>query len=699
LDSLATLPSASDVLARARKTPLVRSAVEDLAKTASPSSQLVEEALRGGEAHAATVLAFATIAAKAPLEARVVRALLPDVEATEHVGPLVFAASGDTVELLVGFLEDGRGGTDREALALLLLALALGGAKAPDAAVRHARKLARRYMSSTAQTLLGAAAARLGDADLASLAAKDVKLATKNKRTIEETIATAKRAPLDALASAAGARVIALDYTVRKQSTAGRNDPCPCGSGKKYKKCCALKDETAVVDSPRIEDAALHPEQASALRPAQLAKLDASRLSEQTWLAAFDRALVYREWELAERMFADAAKRPDLAPHVPKLRVAMLHEAYEARNREVAERVFARLPPEEAALDALEMAFLRGEPDLLARIEQAAHAALRTEDDGAASIELGFALLRHSPALGILVARGAMHERRTNDCQILLEAMEDARDRLLLPPFEPWWDFYEGMIESAEERDEQVALTAKQQKLADELKRAKLEKRRATAELTKLKQRLDELDAAQAEEAPKARPTKARPEAEKPAAPGVVAAAAVDAKIEEERRQLRAKVAELRRIVAEGQEERRELRKKLVEAAEEEESKATPTAPRASAGQDDADERALDDDAIDTPRDVLVPRFSDRAAKALGALDPTAADAALALVAALAAGRPNAWSGTKHLTKVRSVMSARAGLYHRILFALEDRALVVLDVVPRKDLEQAVTRLAAERRA
>ncbi len=23
--------------------------------------------------------------------------------------------------------------------------------------------------------------------------------------------------------------------------TAGRNDPCPCGSGKKYKKCCGLK--------------------------------------------------------------------------------------------------------------------------------------------------------------------------------------------------------------------------------------------------------------------------------------------------------------------------------------------------------------------------------------------------------------------------------------------------------------------------
>jgi hypothetical protein len=25
----------------------------------------------------------------------------------------------------------------------------------------------------------------------------------------------------------------------------GRNDPCPCGSGQKYKKCCEEKDEAA----------------------------------------------------------------------------------------------------------------------------------------------------------------------------------------------------------------------------------------------------------------------------------------------------------------------------------------------------------------------------------------------------------------------------------------------------------------------
>ncbi len=28
---------------------------------------------------------------------------------------------------------------------------------------------------------------------------------------------------------------------IKAEDEPGRNDPCPCGSGKKYKKCCALK--------------------------------------------------------------------------------------------------------------------------------------------------------------------------------------------------------------------------------------------------------------------------------------------------------------------------------------------------------------------------------------------------------------------------------------------------------------------------
>lgn len=31
------------------------------------------------------------------------------------------------------------------------------------------------------------------------------------------------------------------EITAKSQKEAGRNDPCPCGSGKKYKKCCGAK--------------------------------------------------------------------------------------------------------------------------------------------------------------------------------------------------------------------------------------------------------------------------------------------------------------------------------------------------------------------------------------------------------------------------------------------------------------------------
>jgi len=32
-------------------------------------------------------------------------------------------------------------------------------------------------------------------------------------------------------------------------SAIGRNEPCPCGSGKKYKRCCALKAQKASLGS------------------------------------------------------------------------------------------------------------------------------------------------------------------------------------------------------------------------------------------------------------------------------------------------------------------------------------------------------------------------------------------------------------------------------------------------------------------
>jgi tetratricopeptide (TPR) repeat protein len=46
----------------------------------------------------------------------------------------------------------------------------------------------------------------------------------------------------------------------------GRNDPCPCGSGKKYKKCCLANDEAAARAAQPVAVAAHRPSLANYAR-------------------------------------------------------------------------------------------------------------------------------------------------------------------------------------------------------------------------------------------------------------------------------------------------------------------------------------------------------------------------------------------------------------------------------------------------
>jgi preprotein translocase subunit SecA len=54
---------------------------------------------------------------------------------------------------------------------------------------------------------------------------------------IEEAFQRKKKRELDQ-ARMAGSGDMQVTQIVRSGEKVGRNDPCPCGSGKKYKKCC-----------------------------------------------------------------------------------------------------------------------------------------------------------------------------------------------------------------------------------------------------------------------------------------------------------------------------------------------------------------------------------------------------------------------------------------------------------------------------
>jgi preprotein translocase subunit SecA len=54
---------------------------------------------------------------------------------------------------------------------------------------------------------------------------------------LEEAFLRRKRRELEQARMAGGGDAAPVQQVIRSQQKVGRNDPCPCGSGKKYKKC------------------------------------------------------------------------------------------------------------------------------------------------------------------------------------------------------------------------------------------------------------------------------------------------------------------------------------------------------------------------------------------------------------------------------------------------------------------------------
>jgi preprotein translocase subunit SecA len=55
---------------------------------------------------------------------------------------------------------------------------------------------------------------------------------------LEEAFQRRKRRELEQARMAGAGDRLPVQQVVRGSAKVGRNDPCPCGSGKKYKKCC-----------------------------------------------------------------------------------------------------------------------------------------------------------------------------------------------------------------------------------------------------------------------------------------------------------------------------------------------------------------------------------------------------------------------------------------------------------------------------
>ena len=444
----------------------------------------------------------------------------------------------------------------------------------------------------------------------------------------------------------------------------GRNTPCPCGSGKKFKQCCERLPPARRPRAPRASRDDLVRSAASGLSrhgiermtPRDLAVIDPASLKDPSLVAWFRRQVRCRDWTRASLAMNEIATRNSLKNGRDGHRRELVQTAIVARRFDVAAVHAASLEaPADAEAECVALAIALDDDDAMARLRRAASRAV-ADPTGKASSYLATMVTQADPALGILLARGALDPRRPLDNDALLEAIEDARNELLLAP-----------------ADEAVRLPERAVDRQGEERQANSVMRLAAvlqAQLQANVDRLEELEGRNAERVAELEQSRQRADAARTDDPDPVALA-----------KLRSRIATLEAQIREGNEERGALRRQLTE-----ERDRPPAAMNAQPSDDrlDSTEDELEDHPEQPSRTVLVPRFLPGAEDALGKVPRMVASQALHTTSDLAAGDPAAWRAVKQSKGMRTpVLSARIGIHHRLLFRRDQHTLEVLDLVHR----------------
>jgi SEC-C motif len=466
----------------------------------------------------------------------------------------------------------------------------------------------------------------------------------------------------------------------------GRNEWCPCGSGRKYKRCCADKDQERLrlssdVAGKTLAEVRAEPEPHLTLarlqkaRPHEVARYDPAKVPLELRGEYLMRLGVYGHFERAVEAFEKLGW------------TAELHEAWDfvvfsatrARRKDTVERLVQWRTAGGETLEGLvepatRLLLVRDDPAAtLELLEAIASAALETSDS-AELTRVAFSLL-HSPsrALGILIARSTIPLLEKKDAGAVLREILQTRDRLSLSPDEPYADLLDKRY--ADEMTDHDRDAEKLHAALDRLEQKSAEVRRLNESLAQAHRDLE-----RRENAPAPAPASAAP------------STPVD---EEALRELRGRVAALKSDLKQRHSERSELRRELEKAhADLETLRASRPAPATSTAESAAAEDALLAPAeIDGHQPLRVIEFPRKFSETLAEVPRHVARHALALVGRIAGGEPAAFAGVVRLKALPDTLRVRVGIDHRLLFRLLPDRVQVVDLIPRQDLERRIKTL------
>lgn len=502
--------------------------------------------------------------------------------------------------------------------------------------------------------------------------------------------------------------VVGGTYTVRRTiPKVGRNEPCHCGSSKKYKKCCLAKDQVLLSDASQYDgktrtELKQHPGLVDdpaiiqTMRAYELKKLKPAELGDNQLFTAFRRCSDFGLLALSfdmlkacdQRLVADKFDRGHFED--------LLMRAFELGDFELAKKI-RRYCGEDYWADAQNIQFhfdLFENPERYKALDAdcalSVRGVLGDELVDEPLTRLAYDFSYHFPALSIAFARAAMVGQPDNEFEnsMLLDLINDARVDL---DMKPWGDPAEALLDKLDiQARQQTQREQKAQVESAEIKQLRDRLEATRADLDEKKQALLEMqrtvgDIAQELEKAKKQPVQlsSQPLAPVPEPQTTVGSSEVERA--ETRQRLRARVERLKAEIGAQQKQRAQLRKQLVKESRKQSSKQ---GVEQQAKPENAPELDQTSDGLAPTGRPYVPEYSDIFRKNCDALPASIAAKAILCAGRFACLDYAIWQQTKALKRLREHYRIRIHRdYRMIVRRRTGRPHLILDVIHRKQLD------------
>jgi hypothetical protein len=654
----------------------------------------IAELIRENESMGLHLIIFAALSRERPVDARHLASGAKLVGAALYTAAIAFRVQGEMPEYLLEGLRNTAVYHAAHAMALLAIAVWCDerrGGVYPDQLIPEARKLARTVTHVLeVDAYLIEVTLRTKDSQLDKLIREHhgkgidagwEKVVEEGHKVSEREIAKA-RGPLSGVlpeeplySGSSGAATVR-----RSVPRIGRNEPCHCGSGKKYKHCCYEKDRERLQQSSEVagltqkelrEDPERHLtlERLEKKSSIEIVRMDPTAIPRHLMAQYFIR-LAMVDLDRAAANLERLGYEDDLEDSW----FITMFTAVRTGRKDIGDRLMELRRPfgltEEELRLSQRLLLARDEPAKWIRlVEAAALEGLKTENSEKL-LELAFAVAHtDATALGLILYRGVLplvppkEIGQTYD-QIILPI----RERLNLPLDDPLKDALENRTIDAE--------------LALREAEAKFEAKRR--EVRALRESIDQFqkEVARREREPA------------PLSPDSPMASEDN---EQKVRQLREKVKHLESDLKERHNERNVLQRRLEKMQARFDSLLEQSqANRAESSGDDEIEREeelLQAQETEENHPLRLIEFPRSFLERLGEFPHHVARSAMAVLGRLAGGDPGAFSGAKRLKSAPTVVRQRVGIDFRLLFRLLPDRIQVIDLIPRQDLERKIKTL------